>query len=259
MPPKADKKEKALKGDEAHVQKVLEYMQSVNRPYACTDVSNNLKGAVPKALAQKILVALAEKGSLTMKPYGKQTIFVFNQSNLSVLDAEEVATLDAEVKEAQGELEAYRKDLKALQSELQAKESQPKTSELSREIARVKAENETSLKTLLLYRGVDAPPALSVADTKLIDDGWNKWRKEWTNRRKVYRELLGVLGDGGAYINKIEFEEAQEIEQDDDDAIAVEQGEFCAPPVVARRPVPKAAAKRSPTPAEGQVRKKSKK
>lgn len=42
----------------------------MNRPYGAVDVSANLKGAVSKAAAQKILVALAEKGELVQKTYG---------------------------------------------------------------------------------------------------------------------------------------------------------------------------------------------
>ena len=58
------------------------------------DVAANLKNKVPKAAAQKIMLALAgeladscpvdiadstEQGTLTKKDYGKQTIFVYNQ------------------------------------------------------------------------------------------------------------------------------------------------------------------------------------
>jgi hypothetical protein len=42
----------------------------MNRPYGAVDVAANLKGAVPKAATQKILVALAEKGELVQKVYG---------------------------------------------------------------------------------------------------------------------------------------------------------------------------------------------
>jgi 26S proteasome regulatory subunit (ATPase 3-interacting protein) len=42
----------------------------MNRPFGAVDVAANLKGAVPKAATQKILVALAEKGELTLKTYG---------------------------------------------------------------------------------------------------------------------------------------------------------------------------------------------
>ena len=42
----------------------------MNRPFGAVDVAANLKGAVPKATTQKILLALAEKSELTQKTYG---------------------------------------------------------------------------------------------------------------------------------------------------------------------------------------------
>jgi hypothetical protein len=45
----------------------------MNRPYGAVDVSANLKGAVPKTAAQKILAALAERGELVQKTYGAHT------------------------------------------------------------------------------------------------------------------------------------------------------------------------------------------
>lgn len=42
----------------------------MNRPFGAADVSANLKGAVPKATTQKVLLNLAEKGALTQKTYG---------------------------------------------------------------------------------------------------------------------------------------------------------------------------------------------
>ena len=45
----------------------------MNRPFGAVDVSANLKGSVPKAAAQKILVALAERGELAQKTCGQYT------------------------------------------------------------------------------------------------------------------------------------------------------------------------------------------
>lgn len=42
----------------------------MNRPFGAVDVSANLKGAVPKAATQKIMVTLAERGELVQKTYG---------------------------------------------------------------------------------------------------------------------------------------------------------------------------------------------
>lgn len=87
----------------------------MNRPFGAVDVSANLKGVVPKAAAQKILVALAERGDLVQKTcgahvsrgllimlaetcLGKTTFFVANQANLEDVPADRLAALESELK-----------------------------------------------------------------------------------------------------------------------------------------------------------------
>jgi 26S proteasome regulatory subunit, ATPase 3, interacting protein len=50
--------------------RILAYMKALNRPFGAVDVAANLKGAVPKATTQKILLSLTEKGHLVQKTYG---------------------------------------------------------------------------------------------------------------------------------------------------------------------------------------------
>ncbi|BEJ07117.1 hypothetical protein CcaverHIS641_0403860 [Cutaneotrichosporon cavernicola] len=229
MPPKPDRKEKPVKGDDAE-KMVLDYLRSVNRPYASTDVSANLKNRVTKTEAQKALNALAEKGSLTLKPYGKQTIFVYNQSQLSVLDPEEMIQLDNQLKKVKSALDERRKELKLLQSEIASLEAQPKTKELSDAISEVAAGNELIFTALKAFREESAAAPMSPKDTAKIDADWDRWRKEWTSRKKVYRDLYGMLTDCGmASGSQADFEEEQGIDNDDDETKAVEAGEFCHP------------------------------
>lgn len=46
----------------------------MNRPFGAVDVSANLKGAVPKTAAQKILVTLSERGDLVQKTCGAHIV-----------------------------------------------------------------------------------------------------------------------------------------------------------------------------------------
>ncbi|KAG6900732.1 hypothetical protein C0993_003758 [Termitomyces sp. T159_Od127] len=96
--------------------KVLEYMKSVNRPYGAVDVAANLKGAIPKATVQKILIALTEKDLLVQKIYGKTTFFVYNQSNIESVPASEITAIEAEQKTIDEENQAIASELKAAQS-----------------------------------------------------------------------------------------------------------------------------------------------
>jgi 26S proteasome regulatory subunit (ATPase 3-interacting protein) len=105
------------------------------------DVSANLKGAVSKPACQKALSALAEKGNLTMKMYGKQSVFVYpqvreggrlivcarpeyplmspsisHQNDLPTMSATELAEVDTEIKAITGDVDAAKKQLKALEN-----------------------------------------------------------------------------------------------------------------------------------------------
>ncbi|KAL1404986.1 hypothetical protein Q8F55_008603 [Vanrija albida] len=257
MPPKKDKeaKEKPIKGDQAE-EMVLQYLRSVrishlrftdnqvNRPYASTDVSTNLKNKVTKPEAQKALLALADKGQLTMKLYGKQSIFVYNQSRLPVLDPDAFASLDAQTKEVQGTLDERRKELKTVMEAL------PKTKELGRAIERIGAENTITLAALAPFRGDGEAKVdpMSAADRDVIDKGWVRWRKEWTDRKKMYKSIMGMLSDAGLVANQAEFEDNQGVEVDDDEAAEVDRGEFGSGAAVIRKvaaggvkPLPKSA------------------
>jgi 26S proteasome regulatory subunit (ATPase 3-interacting protein) len=103
----------------------------MNRPYGAVDVAANLKGAVPKATTQKILVALAEKGELVQKTYGKSysaaymrelmafiegktTFFVANQTKIESMPPEKVATLEAEYKSIDDENKIATAELRTL-------------------------------------------------------------------------------------------------------------------------------------------------
>ncbi|KAG6813129.1 hypothetical protein H0H92_013753 [Tricholoma furcatifolium] len=107
----------------------------MNRPFGAVDVAANLKGAVPKAAAQKILVALSEKGLLTQKTYGKSgsnksclyapihdgilgktTFFVVNQLSIESVPKEVLAVLEAEQKLIDEENKMLAADIKAMQS-----------------------------------------------------------------------------------------------------------------------------------------------
>ncbi|CAJ0765245.1 14810_t:CDS:2, partial [Entrophospora sp. SA101] len=60
-------------------QMVMEYLRKQNRPYSATDVINNLRGAVTKTVAQKVLNSLVEKNEVNCKPYGKQSVYCIKQ------------------------------------------------------------------------------------------------------------------------------------------------------------------------------------
>ena len=101
----------------------------MNRPFGAVDVAANLKGAVPKTAAQKILVSLAEKGALIQKTYGalavpvcaltahlpgKTTFFVINQANMEDVPADKLKTLEDEHKAIEEGNKALAAELKTV-------------------------------------------------------------------------------------------------------------------------------------------------
>ncbi|CAD6583748.1 MAG: hypothetical protein TREMPRED_003645 [Tremellales sp. Tagirdzhanova-0007] len=215
----------------------------VNRPYASTDVSANLKNKVPKAAAQKVLTNLADKGILTIKMYGKQSVFVYAQHLLPVLDHKQLSALEEDLRVSQDDLEEKRKDLKSLQADLATKGKQAKTEDLGGKIEHLKADNKTTIRSLIPFRGTDDDGSpiipLSAEETKKIDDDFIQWRKEWTNRKKVCKDLMGALQDAYQVQDQCTCEEEQGISPEDDEAKAIEAGEFCRPGIkLSPRPNP---------------------
>ncbi|ODN76067.1 hypothetical protein L202_06009 [Cryptococcus amylolentus CBS 6039] len=237
MPPKKEAKEKQVKGDEAE-EMILNYMRDINRPFASADVVANLKNRVPKTLAVKILATLAEKGQLTVKTYGKQLLYLYNQSLLSVLDRSELTSLDENIRAVQKDLEEVRKVLRQQQSELSTKASIPKTSELGKEIERVQSEVQSANQALEPFLdtsgGKPAITPMSAEEIKKIDQDFAKWRKEWVDRRKVYKNFLDFLAENGQVSHVPVFEEELGIIDDDEAAKKLEQSEMCRPAVVSK-------------------------
>ncbi|KIR37323.1 hypothetical protein I307_00166 [Cryptococcus deuterogattii 99/473] len=210
MPPKKEAKEKQVKGDEVVerltlLQMVLNYMKEMDRPYASADVVANLKNKIPKTAAVKILATLAE----------------------------------GQIKSVLSQLEEGKKSLRHLQYELSSKTALPKTVELEKEIGRVKSENEITLSALAPFRGEPGGQStitpMSAEDIQRIDKDFIRWRKEWVDRRKVYKDQLVEFGQVS---NITEFEEELGVYKDGQIATEVEQGEFCKLPIV-NRPRPK--------------------
>ncbi|KAJ9118564.1 GMP synthase (glutamine-hydrolyzing) [Naganishia vaughanmartiniae] len=245
MPPKAAKeKVVTVKGDEA-------------------DVSANLKNKVTKTNAQKVLQLLADKGSLSVKVYGKQTIFVYNQDLLPTMPEGSLAILDDELKEVKSAVEMARKTLKRVTQDLNKKLAEPKTEELENEIGKIEAQNATNLKHLLPLRkasgvgtsgeasdGASGP--IKQEELNALDSEWMKWRKEWIARKKVYQayvkytsrlfpeadlrvhnhfavRLLDMVQPELSPANRPAFEEEIGVDQETEEANAIEASDLCKP------------------------------
>ncbi|KDR75281.1 hypothetical protein GALMADRAFT_249282 [Galerina marginata CBS 339.88] len=224
---KPEGKVAVLKGQEAE-DKILEYVKRMNRPYGAVDVAANLKGAVPKATTQKILVALAEKGELVQKVYGKTTFFVYNQAKIDCLPNEKITDLQAELSKIEDENQILSGQVKSCSTELAKVKTTPTDSELDTQITIVKEAISKVNDTLLPLRS-GAPP-ITAEELERIYADWSKWRAEWLRRRKVFITFWQLATDALPPQEAKNLEEGLGIEKDTPEHTSLEQGSLCQQP-----------------------------
>ncbi|KAF7298111.1 TBPIP domain-containing protein [Mycena chlorophos] len=227
MPPKSDKKSdvKVLKGQDAE-NAVLEYMQKMNRPYGAADLAANLKGAIPKTQAAKILTALAEKGSLVSKAYGKSNFYVVNQANIPDVPADQITALETEIKQLTEENKILSVETKAASAELAKIKSAPTDTELVAQISELRQTIENIDAQLQPLRA--GAPLISEQDIEQVDADWVKWRNEWVRRKKVYKDLFLMIADSMTKQEATALEEDLGIEHDTNEHIALETSSLVA-------------------------------
>ncbi|KAG1804430.1 TBPIP-domain-containing protein [Suillus subaureus] len=178
---------KVLKGQEAE-DAILQYLKRMNRPFGAVDVAANLKGAVPKAATQKILVALAEKGEIVQKTYGKTSFFVANQASIDAVPADKLTELEVECKTVEDNNNVLAVEVKAITAELSKLKNCPTDEELEAQIASTKMGIMQLTDRLVPLRS--GAPLISAEELVKIDADWAKWRAEWIRRRKVFMTLV---------------------------------------------------------------------
>ncbi|KAJ3988808.1 TBPIP-domain-containing protein [Lentinula detonsa] len=215
---------RVLKGQEAE-DKILEYVRRMNRPYGAVDVAANLKGAVPKAATQKILVALAEKGELVQKNYSKTTFFVANQAKIDTLSPEKISTLEEEYKKSDEENKGLALQIKSAAAELSRIKNLPSDSELNEQLTSL--EDAIAKRISLLQPLRSGAPPISAEEVAQIDADWLKWREEWVRRKKIFNSLWVLATDSLPPQDATILSEDLGIEHDTPEHAALEKGQLC--------------------------------
>ncbi|GBB95998.1 hypothetical protein RclHR1_02660019 [Rhizophagus clarus] len=205
------KKAPAAKGDDAE-QMVMDYLRKTNRPYSATDVSNNLHGAITKAVAQKVLNALAVKTEVRQKVYGKQSVYVINQEQFESPSQEELNDMDSKIEELKKEVDKYKEKNRQLTSELTALNNSL-TNEQCEERLKVLTEQNKKYEERLIELQSGAKQ-FSVDDAKRIDEKFEKNRKFWKQRKKMFDEIVSTILDAIDMKKKVFEDEELCIERD---------------------------------------------
>ncbi|TFK23696.1 TBPIP-domain-containing protein [Coprinopsis marcescibilis] len=229
---KTEGKVPTLKGQEAE-DKILEYLTRMNRPFGAVDVAANLKGAIPKATVQKLLVSLAEKGGLVQKLYGKTTFFVVNQANLEIVPAERLASLDAECISVQEINKDLNIEVKSLVAELSKIKSAPTNDELNTQISALEGELAQVQSSLEPLRSGSKP--ISAEDLQKLQADWEKWKAEWFRRRKIFQNLWHLAIDALPPQDAQALEEDLGVERDSVEHQNLEKGPLCSANTLKRK------------------------
>ncbi|KAF7965439.1 hypothetical protein HWV62_43517 [Athelia sp. TMB] len=212
---------------------VLTYIRRMNRPFGAVDVAANMKGAVPKAATQKILVALAEKGELTQKVYGKTTFFVINQSKMDAVSPEKLAVLEEEYGKLDEANKSRANEIKVALNELAKLRSTPTDAEITAHLNELTRQVGALESRLAPMRS--GAPLISVEELAKIDLEWVKWRAEWMKRKKVYNNLWGLISDALPPQDATALAEDLGVELDTDEHIALEKSSICSPSGLKRK------------------------
>ncbi|KZP00542.1 TBPIP-domain-containing protein [Calocera viscosa TUFC12733] len=234
MPPKKDKDVVALKGKDAE-EAILAYMKKVNRPYGSSDISANLKNAVSKLAAQKILQQMADDGKITQKTFGKATIFVAKQDQLETLDPAQMKTMQAELVALKDQLRELNDRVKnGLERELSALRMEPTDDQLGEQVEKAEEQVEKLRAEIEPLRS--QAPTATPEEMQQIDDDWNKWRTEWKSRKKIFLDLFSAVTDSHTRDQKEQLETDLCIEYDSEEHIALEKSPLGMAAVKAPKP-----------------------
>ncbi|CAG8617130.1 23812_t:CDS:2 [Gigaspora rosea] len=209
------KKSLAVKDDNALAeQKVLDYLRKQNRPYSATDISNNLHGAVTKAIAQKVLTSLADKKEVVCKSYGKQYVYVISQEQFESPSPDELNNMDVEIEGLKKEVNDYKERNKQLQSVLSGltnsltnEQVEEKLKTLAEKVLLhfllIKASlipntlsfNQNNRNEERLQELKSGTKSVSVEDKNRIEALYAKNRKLWRQRKRMFDEISAQIAD----------------------------------------------------------------
>lgn len=187
-------KEKKLTKDEMEA-KVLDYMQTQNRPYNVQNVFDNLHGIVPKAQVQTILDTLVSNGKVVMKEYGKLKIYLTAQTAGAQGDAEEESqALEAEVKAAEGSRAQVQGEVDAALGRVRGLR---RDREVFTQAAAVDQEvSEFQAKLDVLQKAAETcGEQVDVAELGAVEKDSVAVHREWKRRKRLCMEVLHMLSE----------------------------------------------------------------
>ncbi|CAK1365998.1 unnamed protein product [Cercospora beticola] len=199
-------KEKKLTPDESS-KLILNYLRKTNRPYSATDISTNLNNKVTKAAATKLLKDMHERNEIDGKASGKQIDEVDEHFE------ETMQAKEAETERLRTEIISLKTEEKELRLALRAESTIVTTAELRSNAEKLEQEKVELQERLAKLKSGKVKPVDPERKVQIVA-ARKKWAKIVANRKKIRKELWGMILDATEKDKVAERKEEVGIEGD---------------------------------------------
>ncbi|GIZ47645.1 hypothetical protein CKM354_001073000 [Cercospora kikuchii] len=205
-------KEKKLTPDESS-KLILNYLRKTNRPYSATDISTNLNNKVTKAAATKLLKDMHERNEIDGKASGKQIVYFAIQDEVDENFEETMQAKEAETERLRTEIMSLKTEEKELRLALRAESTIVTTAELKSNAEKLEQEQVELQERLAKLKSGNVKPVDPERKAQIVA-ARKKWAKIVANRKKIRKELWGMILDATEKDQVAERKEEVGIEGD---------------------------------------------
>ncbi|KAF2211991.1 hypothetical protein CERZMDRAFT_68244 [Cercospora zeae-maydis SCOH1-5] len=185
-------KEKKLTPDES-AKLILNYLRKTNRPYSATDISTNLNNKVTKAAATKLLKDMHERTEIDGKASGKQIVYFAIQA-LDENFEETMQAKEAETERLRTEITSLKTEERELRLALRAESTTITMAELKSTVDKLESEKAELQQRLAKLKSGNVKPVDPERKAQIVA-AKKKWAKIVNNRKKIRKELWGMILD----------------------------------------------------------------
>eukprot|EP01135_Chromosphaera_perkinsii_P003756 Nk52_evm2s255 gene=Nk52_evmTU2s255 len=188
-------KKGSKKGGEDPEQRILEYINSRNRPFSAIDIFNNLHGEIGKTQVVKSLAALGQSKKLIEKEYGKSKVYAPTQHDQTKVSEEEMKEMDTRINELKEQVKSTKTIANDKQKELTALLSNEPLEEIHARIEVVKEANGKLEKKLDTLKGGDCQ-LLTKEQINSLNANVEKTRATFRKRKRMCNNILDAILEG---------------------------------------------------------------
>ncbi|KAI9735875.1 MAG: hypothetical protein M1834_001340 [Cirrosporium novae-zelandiae] len=166
------------------------------------DISTNLHNRVTKTYAAKTLKELHERKEIAGKASGKQLVYHALQQTTTdpattIITVKDLESMDTEISTLREKLTSLKSQEKSLKATFLQLNSTVSVSELRGNVRAMEGEREGLLERLGVLRmgEGDSKPVATAEQIGESEREWKKWKRVSEVRRRICKEMWGIVGD----------------------------------------------------------------